>query len=221
MCAKCIEIYRLGHKIENSNEFYGENASDQTLGVYELNPPTPFLALRTIKQLAEDERSTFPLAAEYAKTDIVRAGGLAWQRRGSFYSELVGLFRAGGFDLLKWCTNNKTLWHGIPQNARSSQAVEFRDTSDIHASSKVLGLKWNHSCDTFSFSINIPDLWLSKIDWDESLPPHIEKRWSEFHNELHLIEQLHIPRYVGLQGNSGVSLIGFSDASSKRLGAMV
>ncbi|KAJ8909888.1 hypothetical protein NQ315_008911 [Exocentrus adspersus] len=158
----------------------------------------------------------------------------------------------GGFDLLKWCTNNKTLWHGIPQNARSSQPVEFRDTSDIHALSKVLGLKWNHICDTFSFSINIPvqtgtkrkilstiariwdplgflaavtlyaknilkDLWLSKIDWDESLPPQIDKRWSEFHNEFHLIEQLQIPRYVGLQGNSGVSLIGFSDASSKRL----
>ncbi|KAJ8910583.1 hypothetical protein NQ315_013552 [Exocentrus adspersus] len=109
----------------------------------------------------------FPLSSKYIRTDMyvdnVVCSVPSLAEAQNLYSELVGLFKAGGFDLLKWCTNDcGVLWNQIPQNAWSLQKVEFNDNSDMHASSKVLGLKWNDISDTFSFSINIPEQTNSK-----------------------------------------------------------
>lgn len=239
---------------------------NEPLDTYQLNTvtfglkPAPFLALRTIQQLATDEAENYPLAAKVVKTDIyvddVACSVSSLDEARALYFELVGLFKAGGFELLKWSTNSKELWQEIPQNSKLSQAVEFTDTSEINTSLKVLGLQWNPVLDQFSFVVNIPDkkctkrnilstiariwdplgflsavtiyakllikeLWIEKIDWDEKPPLRIEKLWIEFYRELPFLEKFHVPRYIGVVKNAQISIVGFSDASSKALAAMV
>lgn len=112
---------------------------------------SPFLAMRTVRQLAEVERDRFPRAAEVAVRDLymddlttsvnTQAGGV------QLAHELIALFKSGGFDLVKWASNSSSLLTQLPESHRA--AIEFSDGCDTI---KVLGLKWLPVTDTFTFT---------------------------------------------------------------------
>ena len=65
-------------------------------------------------------------------------------------------------------------------------------------------------------------LWLSKKGWDEPLEPEIIKIFRRFVDSLPSLNQLQIPRWIGIiDENSPLTLIGFSDASEKGYAAVV
>lgn len=64
--------------------------------------------------------------------------------------QLIGLFRAGGFPLRKWSSNNKVLVDHLPANCRgSSTTLDWKGES----SCQLLGLSWSPEKDSFSFDI--------------------------------------------------------------------
>ncbi|GBM53003.1 hypothetical protein AVEN_111344-1 [Araneus ventricosus] len=70
---------------------------------------------------------------------------------------------------------------------------------------------------------NAVDLWSEKISWDNPLPPHIEKGWRRWCEELPHLENLKIPRLVldsTLDGDI-VQLDSFCDARKKAYGASI
>lgn len=70
--------------------------------------------------------------------------------------------------------------------------------------------------------IMLQELWLSGLDWDTIVPQQIDNKWREFRNTLKLLNEIGIPRYVGL-GYEGATyeLHGFCDASTKAYAAAV
>ncbi|XP_065088590.1 uncharacterized protein LOC135710068 [Ochlerotatus camptorhynchus] len=68
--------------------------------------------------------------------------------------------------------------------------------------------------------IMFQQLWLSDISWDDPLPPAIETMWIDIKENLHLVEQIRIPRFIA-SFNGKVELHGFSDASEMAYGAVV
>ncbi|KAJ8955929.1 hypothetical protein NQ317_001799 [Molorchus minor] len=122
---------------------------------------SPFLALRTVCQLANDEQFSLPLAAEIVKKDMYTDDLISSVSTGCqaiiLYRELVELFRRGGFELVKWATNSKLLLQNIPEEYRSPSIVHF-DTDFL----KVLGLQWDPHADILAFSLDISKKKCSK-----------------------------------------------------------
>ncbi|XP_057340586.1 uncharacterized protein LOC130677750 [Microplitis mediator] len=70
--------------------------------------------------------------------------------------------------------------------------------------------------------IIIQDLWLQKVDWDDSLSPELVHRWTTFRDELPQLSHLRIPRWINLIPNtSGIEIHGFSEASQAAMSAVI
>ncbi|XP_050669608.1 uncharacterized protein LOC126968633 [Leptidea sinapis] len=114
---------------------------------------SPYLAMRTVRQLAEDERERFPLAAEVATQELfmddLTTSVHSVDDGIRLADELRELFKSGGFNLVKWASNSHVLLTHLPESHRAS--IEF---SDDNSNLKVLGLKWIPTTDTFTFTIS-------------------------------------------------------------------
>ncbi|XP_063630426.1 uncharacterized protein LOC134801759 [Cydia splendana] len=67
----------------------------------------------------------------------------------------------------------------------------------------------------------IQELWLIKCDWDETPPPHIVDLWERFCSELPKLNEIHIPRHLGVVQGCIINLLGFGDASERAYGGVV
>ncbi|XP_004930224.2 uncharacterized protein LOC101738759 [Bombyx mori] len=134
----------------------------QPLQVYEFNrvvfglKSSPFHALRTIKQLAADEGVAYPRAREIIDTSLYMDDfvySIPTEDVGiSTASEMIGLMKAGQFELVKWTSNSQVVLDSIPPSHRLPGVKEF-DESNQH---KVLGLCWSPTSDNFCIKIDTP-----------------------------------------------------------------
>lgn len=122
---------------------------------------SPYLALRTVKQLVTEEGERYPLAAEFVSRDLymddyccsIDSDTEAIQ----LYYESVDLFKSGGFDIVKWSSNTDLVLQNIPVEKRlTGDAVVFKSET------KILGIQWDPESDTFGFEIKIPDAKCTK-----------------------------------------------------------
>lgn len=115
----------------------------------------PFLAIRTIHQLAEDERESFPLAANILRdgiyVDDVVTGCEDTETALVTQNQLIGIMSTGGFELRKWASNDPNVLAGVPEEHRATPNLSF--DSDPHFI-KILGLAWNSSQDVFMYQSN-------------------------------------------------------------------
>ncbi|XP_043481754.1 uncharacterized protein LOC122510878 [Leptopilina heterotoma] len=66
------------------------------------------------------------------------------------------------------------------------------------------------------------ELWLRKLDWDETLPPDLMKQWFDYYDQLESLKNLKIPRWVGaITTSSNSELHGFADASNRAYAASI
>ncbi|XP_072394953.1 uncharacterized protein [Diabrotica undecimpunctata] len=117
----------------------------------------PYLALRTIQKLCNDEKLKYPLAAEIVKhnmyLDDVLAGSETLAEAHQAQTELTEMFKKGDFVLRKWLSNSQYLMETIPE-ALKSVDLKTLDTEDIH---KTLGIHWSPVEDVITFKINITE----------------------------------------------------------------
>lgn len=65
-------------------------------------------------------------------------------------------------------------------------------------------------------------IWQTPSGWDEKIDELISKDFCNFLNELHLLREIKIPRWINLSdATSAVEIFGFCDASSKGYGAVI
>lgn len=76
------------------------------------------LVVRTLQQLAEDEKIYFPRTFQILKNnfyiDALISGCENGEEAVAIYQELKGLLSAGGFDLCKWTSNDMNFIEAIP-----------------------------------------------------------------------------------------------------------
>jgi len=126
---------------------------------HELNTVTydltcaPFLAMRTLRQLADDEGGRFPYGAEArldTYMDDILTDAPTFGATKELQRQLSELCMAGGFPLRKWSANDADLLDEIPPDHRLQRD---RLSWQPHESHATLGLQWHPSLDAFSFAI--------------------------------------------------------------------
>ncbi|XP_055632599.1 uncharacterized protein LOC129773073 [Toxorhynchites rutilus septentrionalis] len=138
---------------------------EDSVGTYELNTvtygtkPAPFLASRTLKELAMNEEQNFPLAAksiiEDTYVDDIITGANNIDSINNLKTQLNQIMDRGGFKLRKWACNRSEVLEGIPkENLALCDSVEFKMETD--RSIKALGLAWIPKGDKLIFQFNIP-----------------------------------------------------------------
>lgn len=136
--------------------WYDEESSIPT--TYELNTvtfglaPAPYLATRCLHKLADDEGYRFPKAAMVLKRDLYVDDALtgadtindAIQLR----DELIGILKAGGFNLRQCASNSPKLLHGLP-----SSHVNLQLQGSDDPTLKTLGVHWNSCLDSIVYTV--------------------------------------------------------------------
>ncbi|XP_062700062.1 uncharacterized protein LOC134284797 [Aedes albopictus] len=141
------------------------SSPDQPLTTYELETvtygtkPAPFLATRTLVQLATDEAERFPLASVAVKNDFYMDDAITGANDPATAKELriqlVEMLDSGGFKLRKFASNCATVLEGIPSEDLSIQAADgiYLDPDPMV---KTLGLIWIPPTDVFRFNFKAP-----------------------------------------------------------------
>jgi len=67
------------------------------------------------------------------------------------------------------------------------------------------------------------DTWTWGLAWDETLPPDIAVKWLAWTSELHLLSDVHVPRWIGAQTHQlqDCEVHVFGDASERAYGAVI
>ncbi|KAL0880978.1 hypothetical protein ABMA27_002135 [Loxostege sticticalis] len=115
----------------------------------------PFLAIRTMQQLADDEDTSYPLAAEVLRHDLyvddVVTGAHNITQAVEIKQQLVDIMASAGFELRKWSSNHAAVLQDIPDHHKAVPDVTFDSDSNFV---KVLGLAWNSQEDIFNYQVN-------------------------------------------------------------------
>ncbi|XP_043467389.1 uncharacterized protein LOC122501742 [Leptopilina heterotoma] len=147
-------------KDEQFQKILWRSRSDQPIEIYSLNRVTfgtacaPYLAIRTLHQLADDEQREFPIAAHFLKNDFYvddfLSSAKTLQDALDIRNELITLLSKGGFTLRKWVSNDPRLCENFVGNI-SDEHMSL-DPSNVV---KTLGLRWNPTSDEFLYIVNL------------------------------------------------------------------
>lgn len=128
---------------------------------YQLNTVTfgvncaPFLAIRTLLQLANECEANNPKVASILRketyVDDILSGGFSIEETLKVQMQLISILNSAGFPLKKLTANDKELLTNIPpEDLYDMDILRFHETS----STKTLGIKLNAVTDTFTYSFS-------------------------------------------------------------------
>ncbi|XP_037827650.1 uncharacterized protein LOC119615720 [Lucilia sericata] len=112
----------------------------------------PFLAIRTLLQLALDVESQYPKVSSILRTetyvDDILSGGYTIEETLTAQTQLIEVLNSAGFPLKKITANNpKLLTHLPKEDLYDLDFLRFHETS----ATKTLGIKWNALNDSFTY----------------------------------------------------------------------
>ncbi|KAL4702074.1 hypothetical protein ACJJTC_016046 [Scirpophaga incertulas] len=156
-CADVKQMYlRVGvhPEFRKYQRIFYRFSKDQPLQLFEFScvcfgmSASPYLSLRTVMQLAEDEKDAYLMAAEVIQRgdyymDDVCVSMPTVESACQLSKQLIDLFAAGAFQLTKWLSNSKELLSALPVDLLHPHSLHFGDD----CSEKVLGVKWEPIAD--------------------------------------------------------------------------
>ncbi|KAF0703914.1 Integrase catalytic domain-containing protein, partial [Aphis craccivora] len=168
------DICKMYRQIEVLPQYRGyqyilwRDSPQESVKEYTLNTVTygvnsaPYLALRVLRFIADNDCEALPdvKAVLYNQTymDDICVGTGSLEAAKTLQFDLIKTFARSGLQLKKWASNNPELLSHLPAEDCSSAPLTF----DQDDASQVLGMRWNHGKDYFSFSINNFKLILTK-----------------------------------------------------------
>ncbi|XP_063993427.1 uncharacterized protein LOC135171065 [Diachasmimorpha longicaudata] len=131
---------------------------DGPVRTFQLNTVTfglsaaPYLAIRSIHQLVEDDGHLYPIGAQALKNDCyvddlisgadTRQGAIAIQQEAEY------LVQRGGFKLRQWASNDPSLLQEVPPDDINRHLL-LGDSKTL----KTLGLGWNSTMDSIQYFV--------------------------------------------------------------------
>ncbi|XP_048002429.1 uncharacterized protein LOC125238968 [Leguminivora glycinivorella] len=175
---------------------------------YKLNRVTfgvssaPYLAVKTLIQVALDEGADFPLAASRIRKDFymddLMSGCESEQEAIEIYHQMKTILSKGGFELQKWSSNSKAMLEEIQESIARKEEH------------KKIEIKQEEK------------LWLAGIEWDQELPSPLLEEWLSYRESLSQLTKFRLPRWTNHSADAAlVELHGFSDASNAAYAAVV
>ncbi|XP_026331252.1 uncharacterized protein LOC113238634 [Hyposmocoma kahamanoa] len=114
----------------------------------------PYLATRTLQQLAIDEKDNFPKASQVTLHDFyvddILSGAHDVNSAKQLQTDLINMLRTGGFNLRKWSSNNGELLDNIPDR---SDIDDKTMKLPLEESRKSLGVLWSPIEDIFCYKV--------------------------------------------------------------------
>ncbi|XP_025406061.1 uncharacterized protein LOC112680239 [Sipha flava] len=142
----------------------------EELKVFELNTVTygvncsPFLALRVLKHIAENDCHDFPAVRESllfsTYVDDICVGADSVEAAVALQNDLRTVLSRAGMSLKKWASNSEAVLDNVSFDERVTKSLTFNHSEDVGI--KVLGLNWSHRDDTFQYLMQSVDLITSK-----------------------------------------------------------
>ncbi|XP_066595396.1 uncharacterized protein [Prorops nasuta] len=124
----------------------------------------PYLAIRTLHQLAADEGQNFPLGAYCLRhqiyVDDIFSGADDLVKALEFRDQLIGILGSAGISLDKWAANTVEL---LPNVTTTVSATETPKIIENNNTVKTLGVLWQPVADSFGF--NVSDSLHLQTDW--------------------------------------------------------
>ncbi|XP_063540783.1 uncharacterized protein LOC134749694 [Cydia strobilella] len=119
----------------------------------------PYLAIKTLRQVAIDDGQEYPEAQRIILEDFymddVLSGHETEDQAKRNQKEITEILKKGGFELQKWSSNSETFMQEIEPVKRSPKAQREVDGRD---SIKTLGIIWNTKEDKLQITNNLKDL---------------------------------------------------------------
>ena len=123
----------------------------------------PYLAIRVLHQLDEDEGSKFPSAGGVIANDFyvddLLSGEVSVQAARERVKQTDMLLKAGGFTLQKWATNRPEVLSAIEDSRKANLSKVFEEDPTLRA----LGLTWSPTSDLFIFTLQLDGLVTTTI----------------------------------------------------------
>ncbi|XP_013161253.1 PREDICTED: uncharacterized protein LOC106113074 [Papilio xuthus] len=121
----------------------------------------PYLAVKTLQRLADEETHNFPKASEITKRDYyiddLMTGCNTEEEAKNIYDEMNNLMMSGGFQLQKWSSNSTELLQYIGENKNNKeQSVPIKADNMM----KILGIQWDRATDNFEYTVALPEVKL-------------------------------------------------------------
>ncbi|XP_071581043.1 uncharacterized protein [Temnothorax nylanderi] len=117
---------------------------------------SPHQAIRTMHQLAKDERHRFPEGASILEDDTymddVISGAKTLAAASEKRRQLEQICMAGGFPLKKWSANDEALLENVPVEDRLLKESRGWQPGESHL---TLGLRWHPHEDQFSYTTQL------------------------------------------------------------------
>lgn len=117
-----------------------------------------------------------------------------------------------------WLPKNDTFKYHLEDSFRNLKATKRNILSISSRLFDPLGLL---SPIVVKAKILLQELWLLKLNWDESIPLHLETAWNNFKDNLFEVDSIEIPRYVLTTKSSSCQIHGFADASMRAYGCCI
>ncbi|GFV36226.1 integrase catalytic domain-containing protein [Trichonephila clavipes] len=148
----------------------------------------PFLATRTLKALADEEKAEFPDAADVicndSYMDDILSGESTLEGAKKLQTRLSQLLKRGGFELHKWVSNSPELLKDLSASSYvfdkefQDAPVKTLEIARLYDPLVLLGPIVTKA------KIFIQELRKIKLDWSEQLPPDAMEEWMNFYQKL-------------------------------------
>lgn len=183
--------------------------------------------------------------------DDICTGASSVEEAGRLRDELVSLLATAGFELRKWSCSDPTVLRDLPLNylEKPHQLGDIETIRvlglqwDPHQDAFIYRVDPIENCVTkrqvlsqiariydlsgfvspitIWMKILLQQVWLQGLDWDDLLPSAMLDQWNKFVSDMPCLRKVQIPRYILDTYVSAPELIGFSDASSSAMAAVV
>lgn len=128
----------------------------------------PYLAVKTLNQVANDYKCKYPIAAEKVGRefymDDLLTGCQNVKEGIQLIKEMDALLKEGGFVLQKWSSNREEVLQDLNRTVnQGNNRIEEKETRQLETKLdnnivKILGLTWNRTRDEFQYSVKLPPL---------------------------------------------------------------
>ena len=114
--------------------------------------PAPYLAIRCLQQLAEDEKSNFPIASKIIEEDLyvdnMLTGADSKSEAQEICSQITNMLNSAKMNMRQWASNHPDVLQGIE---KKNFDADFN--FDPNCSLKTLGIFWRAKDDIFHYKV--------------------------------------------------------------------
>lgn len=116
----------------------------------------PYLAIRTLKQLAMDEQERFKIGSKILLRDFyvddLMSGANSVPEALLAQNEIRQILSSGGLPIRKWTSNSEEILLNVPEQDRE---ISLPLHINMDSTVKTLGLHWNPVEDEFKYNVNL------------------------------------------------------------------